>query len=155
MVGTAFLASGLVWTAPLGRGLCRGGRLHPGAGLRQRRFPDGPGDLESLIGAAKSAIVVIYNEAAYGAEIHQYGSQGLTEKPMLIPEVDFSGIARALGAESAVIRTLADLAALKDWIDAGAKGTFVADCRITSSGQALWLSEWMAAKQEAKAAVAG
>ncbi|BCW74734.1 hypothetical protein NicSoilB11_10590 [Arthrobacter sp. NicSoilB11] len=41
----------------------------------------------SLIGAAPSAIVVIYNDAAYGAEIHHYGSQGLTEKPMLIPRV--------------------------------------------------------------------
>jgi thiamine pyrophosphate-dependent acetolactate synthase large subunit-like protein len=99
--------------------------------------------------------VVIYNDAAYGAEIHQYGSQGLTEKPMLIPEVDFSGIARALGARSAIIRSLADLAALKDWIDAGAKGTFVADCRITSSVRAPWMSEWMQAKQEAKASVAG
>ncbi|KRE71651.1 hypothetical protein ASG77_11575 [Arthrobacter sp. Soil762] len=47
------------------------------------------------------------------------------------------------------------LGALQDWIDAGAKGTFVADCRITSSVRAPWLSEWMAAKQEAKAAVAG
>ncbi len=80
---------------------------------------------------------------------------GLTEKPMLIPEVDFSGIARALGAESAIIRSLADLAALTDWTDAGAKGTFVADYRITSSVRAPWLSEWMEAKQEAKAAVAG
>ena len=78
-----------------------------------------------------------------------------TEKPMLIPEVDFSGIACALGAESAIIRSLADLAALKDWIDAGAKGTFVADCRITSSVRAPWLSEWMQASQAAKAAVAG
>jgi hypothetical protein len=51
----------------------------------------------------------------------------------LVPEVDFRGIARVLGAESAIIRPLADLAALKGWTDAGAKGTFVADCRITSS----------------------
>jgi thiamine pyrophosphate-dependent acetolactate synthase large subunit-like protein len=108
-----------------------------------------------LIGSARSAIVVIYNDAAYGAEIHQYGSQGLTEKPMLIPEVDFSAVARALGAESAVIRSLSDLAALQDWIDAGANGTFVADCRITSTVRAPWLSEWMAASQAAKAAVAG
>ena len=74
---------------------------------------------------------------------------------MLIPEVDFSGVARALGAESAIIRSLADLSALQDWIDDGARGTFVADCRITSSVRAPWMSEWMAAKQEAKAAVAG
>ena len=68
---------------------------------------------------------------------------------MLIPEVDFSGIARAIGAESAIIRSLADLCALTDWIDAGAKGTFVADCRITSSVRAPWLSEWMKAKETA------
>jgi hypothetical protein len=120
-------------------------------------FLMGLSDLESLIGAASSAVVVIYNDAAYGAEIHQYGSQGLTEKPMLIPEVDFGGVARALGAESAIIRSLADLSALQEWIDAGARGTFVAVCRITSSVRAPWLSEWMKAKQvaKAKAAVAG
>jgi thiamine pyrophosphate-dependent acetolactate synthase large subunit-like protein len=104
-------------------------------------FLMGLSDLEPLIGAARSAIVVIYNDAAYGAEIHQYGSQGLTEKPMLIPEVDFSGVARALGAESAVIRSIGDLSALQHWIVAGAQGTFVADCRITSSVRAPWLTE--------------
>jgi hypothetical protein len=42
-----------------------------------------------------------------------------------------------------------------DWIDTGARGTFVADCRITSSVRTPWLSEWMQASQAAKAAVAG
>jgi DNA-binding LacI/PurR family transcriptional regulator len=42
-----------------------------------------------------------------------------------------------------------------DRIDAGARGTFVADCRITSSVRAPWLSEWKQASQAAKAAVAG
>lgn len=155
MVGTAFQAIGLGLASAVGAARAvEGGRtvvLASGDG----GLLMGLSDLESLIGAASSAVVVIYNDAAYGAEIHQYGSQGLTEKPMLIPEVDFSGIARALGAESAIIRSLADLSALQDWIDAGARGTFVADCRITSSVRAPWLSEWMAAKQEAKAAVAG
>jgi hypothetical protein len=42
-----------------------------------------------------------------------------------------------------------------DWIDAGARETFVADCRITSSVRNPRLSEWMQASQAAKAAVAG
>ena len=46
-------------------------------------FLMGLSDLESLIGAARSAVVVIYNDAAYGAEIHQYGSRGPTEKPFV------------------------------------------------------------------------
>lgn len=155
MVGTAFQSIGLGLASAVGaaRALEDGRTLVLASG--DGGFLMGLADLESLIGAARSAIVVIYNDAAYGAEIHQYGSQGLTEKPMLIPEVDFSGVARALGAESAIIRSLADLSALQDWLDAGAKGTFVADCRITSSVRAPWLSEWMQASQAAKAAVAG
>jgi thiamine pyrophosphate-dependent acetolactate synthase large subunit-like protein len=155
MVGTAFQSIGLGLASAVGaaHALEDGRTLVLASG--DGGFLMGLSDLESLIGAARSAIVVIYNDAAYGAEIHQYGSQGLTEKPMLIPEVDFSGVARALGAESAVIRSLGDLSALQDWIDAGAHGTFVADCRITSSVRAPWLSEWMQASQAAKAAVAG
>jgi hypothetical protein len=41
-----------------------------------------------------------------------------------------------------------------DRIDAGARATFVADCRITSSVRTPWLSEWMRASQAGKA-VAG
>ena len=154
MVGTAFQSIGLGLASAVGaaRALEDGRTLVLASG--DGGFLMGLADLESLIGASRSAIVVIYNDAAYGAEIHQYGSQGLSEKPMLIPEVDFSGVARALGAESAIIRSLADLDALTEWIDAGAKGTFVADCRITSSVRAPWLSEWMQASQAAKAAVA-
>lgn len=147
MVGTAFQSIGLGLASAVGaaRAVEDGRTLVLASG--DGGFLMGLSDLESLIGTASSAIVVIYNDAAYGAEIHQYGSQGLTEKPMLIPEVDFSGVARALGAESAIIRSLADLSALTDWIDAGARGTFVADCRITSSVRAPWMSEWMNAKQ--------
>jgi thiamine pyrophosphate-dependent acetolactate synthase large subunit-like protein len=155
MVGTAFQSIGLGLASAVGAARAveddRTLVLASGDG----GFLMGLADLESLIGAARSAIVVIYNDAAYGAEIHQYGSQGLTETPMLIPEVDFSGVARALGAESAVIRSLSDLSVLQDWIDAGANGTFVADCRITSSVRAPWLTEWMSATRAAKAAVAG
>ncbi|RAM38285.1 thiamine pyrophosphate-binding protein [Arthrobacter globiformis] len=156
MVGTAFQSIGLGLASAVGaaRAVDDGNTLVLAAG--DGGFLMGLSDLESLVGAASSAVVVIYNDAAYGAEIHQYGSQGLTEKPMLIPEVDFSGIARAIGAESAIIRTLSDLSALTDWIDAGAKGTFVADCRITTSVRAPWLSEWMQAKETAaKETVAG
>ncbi|MBT2248347.1 thiamine pyrophosphate-binding protein [Arthrobacter sp. BHU FT2] len=151
MVGTAFQSIGLGLASAVGasRAVEDGRTLVLASG--DGGFLMGLADLESLIGAARSAIVVIYNDAAYGAEIHQYGSQGLTEKPMLIPEVDFSGVARALGAESAVIRSLSDLSALQDWIDAGARGTFVADCRITPTVRAPWLTEWMNATRAVNA----
>ncbi|WP_258061879.1 thiamine pyrophosphate-dependent enzyme [Arthrobacter sp. ZGTC412] len=154
-VGTAYQTIGLGLASAVGaaRAVEDGRTLVLSSG--DGGFLMGLSDLESLIGAARSTIVVIYNDAAYGAEIHQYGSPGLTEKPMLIPEVDFAAVGRALGAESAVIRSLVDLSALQGWIDAGARGTFVADCRITSTVRVPWLTEWMKASQAAKAAVAG
>ena len=152
MVGSAYQAIGLGRASAVGaaRAVEDGRTLVPASG--DGGFLTGLPDLESLIRAAASAVVVICNDAAYEPEIHQYGSPGLSEKPMLIPEVDFSGIARAPGADSALIRSLADLSALTDWIDAGAKGTFVADCRITPSVRAPWLSEWMDATKASNAA---
>jgi thiamine pyrophosphate-dependent acetolactate synthase large subunit-like protein len=40
---------------------------------------------------------------------------GLARGPMEIPEVDFAGLARAVGAEGVVVRTLADLDRLAAW----------------------------------------
>ena len=153
MVGTAFQTIGLGLASAVGAARAVEGDRTLVLASGDGGFLMGLSDLESLISAARSAIVVIYNDAAYGAEIHQYGSQGLNEKPMLIPEVDFSGVARALGAQSAIVRSLDDLSSLKEWIAAGAQGTFVADCRITSTVRAPWLNEWMNATRAAKVTV--
>ncbi|MDO9397085.1 MAG: thiamine pyrophosphate-binding protein, partial [Herbiconiux sp.] len=60
-------------------------------------------------------LAVIWNDAAYGAEVNLYGLQGLAEEPMRIPEVDFAALAEAVGAQGAVIRTLDDLEVLQQW----------------------------------------
>lgn len=73
MVGTAFKAIGLGLASAVGAARAveddRTLVLASGDG----GFLMGLADLESLIGAARSAIVVIYNDAVYGAEIYQYG----------------------------------------------------------------------------------
>ena len=152
MVGTAYQAIGLGLASAVGaaRAVEDGRTLVLASG--DGGFLMCLSDLESLIGAARSAVVVIYNDAAYGAEIDQHGSQGLTEKPMLIPEVDFSGIARALGAESAIIRSLADLSALLDWID-GREGDLRGRPPHHIERPRPVAERMDAAKQEAKAAL--
>src|SRR5699024_1142244 len=52
-------------------------------------------DLESAVRTAGGrGIAVVWNDAAYGAEVNLYGLKGLVRDPMLIPEMDFA----ALGA---------------------------------------------------------
>ncbi|WP_427869213.1 thiamine pyrophosphate-binding protein [Leucobacter luti] len=90
-------------------------------------------DLETAIRTSPSGIIVVWNDGAYGAEVHLYGVMGLDQEPMLIPEVDFAGIASALGARGVRVDTLADLDALASWGAEGARGTILLDCRISRS----------------------
>lgn len=90
-------------------------------------------DLESVVREATSAIVVVFNDAGYGAEIHQYGSYGLDVKPMLIPDVDFASLAQSLGASGVSVHRLEDLQAVEIWKQKGAQGTLLLDCKISQS----------------------
>ena len=44
-----------------------------------------------------------------------YGTKGLAQDPMRIPQVDFAALARGFGAEGLVVRTLSDLDRLAEW----------------------------------------
>ena len=73
-------------------------------------------DLESAVRVAGGrGLTVVWNDGAYGAEIHLYGVQGLSQGPMLIPDVDFAGLARSVGAEGITVRALDDLEHLARW----------------------------------------
>lgn len=90
-------------------------------------------DLETAIRTTQRCVIVVWNDGAYGAEVHLYGRLGLDEAPMLIPDVNFAGLASALGATGVRVDRLSDLAALDAWRDAGGTGTILLDCRISRS----------------------
>lgn len=115
MIGTAFQSIGLGFPSVAGAAQAR-----PDATI-VLTTGDGGGlmalaDLESAVRVARGrGLAVVWNDAAYGAEVNLYGLKGLAEGPMLIPQVDFAGVARGFGAEGVVVRTLDDLARLEEW----------------------------------------
>ncbi|MFB4348966.1 thiamine pyrophosphate-binding protein [Microbacterium sp. CR_7] len=115
MVGTAFQSIGQGWPSVVGAALARRDSTivltsGDGGGLMAIA------DLESAVRAAGGrGMAVIWNDAAYGAEVNLYGLKGLAEAPMRIPEVDFAAFGAAVGAEGVVVRTLADLERLRTW----------------------------------------
>ncbi|GAA1238121.1 thiamine pyrophosphate-dependent acetolactate synthase large subunit-like protein [Microbacterium phyllosphaerae] len=117
MVGTAFQSIGQGWPSVVGAALARRESTvvltsGDGGGLMAIA------DLESAVRAAQGrGIAVIWNDAAYGAEVNLYGLKGLAEGPMRIPEVDFAAFGAAVGAEGVVVKTLADLDRLRTWAD--------------------------------------
>lgn len=152
-VGTAYQSIGLGIASMVGAGAAAEGRtvvLAAGDG----GFLMGLADLESIIRTIDSGVIVIYNDSAYGAEVHQYGSIGLHEDPMLIPTVDFAGIARSMGATGVRVEELADLAGLRQWVADGARGVCLVDARISARVRAPYMEEVLAANKKAAAALA-
>lgn len=142
LVGTAFQSIGLGFPSAPGVTRAAGERTTvlvtgDGGGLM------GIADAESFIRTAHRGVVIVVNDAAYGAEVHQYGtnSRGLAEEPMLIPEINFAGLLSTLGAQSTVVRTLDNLADFEEWIASGATGTYVLDCRVSRSVVAPYMNK--------------
>ncbi|WP_285726815.1 thiamine pyrophosphate-binding protein [Psychromicrobium xiongbiense] len=135
MVGTAYQAIGLGWPSVAGAAMAQ-----PEAAI-VLSTGDGGGlmalaDLETAVRtAAGRGIAVVWNDAAYGAEINLYGLKGLARAPMLIPEVDFATLASAVGAEGVTVRTLADLDRLESWAaePVTSRSFLLLDLRISGS----------------------
>lgn len=135
MVGTAFQSIGLGFPSVAGAAAAK-----PDATI-VLTTGDGGGlmaiaDLETAVRTARGrGIAVVWNDAAYGAEIHLYGRKGLAEAPMRIPETDFAALATAVGAEGVVVRELADLDRLAAWsaepIDE--RRFLLLDCRVSDT----------------------
>ncbi|MFK3676276.1 thiamine pyrophosphate-binding protein [Microbacterium sp. NPDC090218] len=133
MIGTAFQSIGQGWPSVVGAALARRESTvvltsGDGGGLMAIA------DLESAVRAAGGrGMAVVWNDAAYGAEVNLYGLKGLAEGPMRIPEVDFAAFGAAVGAEGVVVRTLADLDRLATWTaeDPSSRRFLLLDLRIS------------------------
>jgi thiamine pyrophosphate-dependent acetolactate synthase large subunit-like protein len=144
LVGTAFQSIGLGLPSAPGALAARPDVttlvvLGDGGGLM------GIADLETVVRCASSALVLVVNDAVYGAEVHQYGSRGLDQSLMRVGEVDFAAVGRALGARGAVVERLADLDQVARWLAEGARGVFVADVRVSPEIVAPYMREQVAA----------
>jgi thiamine pyrophosphate-dependent acetolactate synthase large subunit-like protein len=85
-------------------------------------------------------LAVVYNDAAYGAEVHHFAPMGEPVDLARFPDTDFAALARAAGGAGCTVRTRADLAALVPWLDQP-RGLYVVDAKVTADFAAAWLEE--------------
>jgi thiamine pyrophosphate-dependent acetolactate synthase large subunit-like protein len=97
-------------------------------------------ELETAVRLGLPLLVVVFNDAAYGAEVHHFAPDGFPVDLVRFPDTDFAAIARATGARAATVRAPEDLAAVGGWLAAPA-GPFVVDAKIVPTVVAEWLSE--------------
>lgn len=76
-------------------------------------------DLATFIETTDHGAVIIINDAAYGAEIHQYAALGADPTAMYLPQLDFAAIGEAMGATGLTVDTMEDLEAFSQWLQQG------------------------------------
>ena len=98
------------------------------------------GELDAAIQLGVPLLIVIMNDAGYGAEVHHFRSLNLPTDLALLGEKDFAGIAAVLGAEGLTARSTADLERVREWVEAPS-GTMVVDCKVNPRVEGEYLKE--------------
>ena len=136
----SFQSVGLGLASAIGLAVANPGKLAV-LGAGDGGFMMSIADLETALRLKLRMCILIYNDSSYAAEVHFFRRQGYSIDIVQFPETDFAAIARGYGASAATVRTLADLAPLREWVNNGARGLFVIDARINPNLEADWHAE--------------
>ena len=98
------------------------------------------GELETAARYRLPMVVVVYNDTAYGAEVHHFGPMGHPVDLTRFPDTDFAALARAAGAEGITVRGPEDLKPLEDWLGRR-DGPLVIDAKVNPEVRSEWLEE--------------
>ncbi len=134
----AFQSIGLGLASGIGAGLAQPDRLLVVA-TGDGGFLMSISELETAVRLGRPMLVVVYNDAAYGAEVHHFGTDA-DLGTVVFPDTDLAAVARGFGAAGVTVRTPDDLGAVADWA-AAPEGVLVVDAKISSDGGAWWLAE--------------
>ncbi len=138
----AFQSIGLGLYTAIGAATAQPDRL-PVLGTGDGGFLMAIAELETAVRLNIPLVVIVYNDSAYGAEVHHFGDADMST--VTFPDVDIAAIARGYGATGVTVRSIADLDPVRAWITAVESGTqtgpLVIDAKIASDGGAWWLKE--------------
>jgi thiamine pyrophosphate-dependent acetolactate synthase large subunit-like protein len=135
----AFQAVGLGLATAIGAAIARPDRLTVAAlgdGGALMALPE----LETVARLGLRMLIVVYNDAAYGAEVHHFGPHGAPLDLVRFPDTDFAALGRAVGLTAATVRA-ADLRAVADWLAAPATPAILIDAKVIPTIVAEWLKE--------------
>ena len=86
-------------------------------------------------------VVVVYDDAAYGAEVHHFGPARRRPVHRAVPRRRSRGDRPRLRCRWLTVRQPGDLAPLADWLTGPRDRPLVIDAKISSDGGSWWLHE--------------
>jgi acetolactate synthase-1/2/3 large subunit len=136
----AFQSIGLGLASAIGAAVARPDRLAVAA-LGDGGALMGISELETVVRLGIPMVVVIYDDEAYGAEVHHFGPDGDPLDTVRFPPADIAAIGRGFGFDGVTVRSAADLGAVRDWVDGPRERPLLIDAKVTSARGSWWLEE--------------
>lgn len=134
----AFQSIGLGLSTAIGAALAQPQRL-PVLGTGDGGFLMMAQELETAVRLQLPLVVIVYDDAAYSAEVHHFGDADMST--VTFPDTDIAAIARGFGADGLTVRDVADLDAVTEWLAADPRRPLVIDAKIADDGGSWWLAE--------------
>jgi thiamine pyrophosphate-dependent acetolactate synthase large subunit-like protein len=136
----AFQSIGLGLANAIGAAIARPDRLTVAA-VGDGGFLMGSAELVTLARLALPVVVLVYNDAGYGAEVHHFGPHGHPLDTVVFPDTDLAAIARGFGCDGITVRATGDLAAVSEWLAGDRARPLVVDAKVASARPSWWLEE--------------
>ncbi|MBX6355148.1 MAG: thiamine pyrophosphate-binding protein [Micromonosporaceae bacterium] len=136
----AYQSIGLGLASAIGAALARPDRL-PVAALGDGGFLMSVAELTTAVRLGLPLLVVVYNDAAYGAEVHHFGPDGHPLGTVTFPDTDLAAIARGFGCAGMTVRGPADLAGVREWLAGPRDRPLLVDAKVTAARGSWWLEE--------------
>lgn len=125
----AFQSIGMALAAAIGAAVATPDRLTV-AGIGDGGFMMCLAELDTAVRLALPLVVVVYDDAAYGAEVHHFPDH--PTDTVVFPDTDLAAIARGFGCTGVTVRTVDDLEQVRAWLAGPRSSPLVIDAKITS-----------------------
>lgn len=135
----AFQSIGLGLATAIGSALAQPNRL-PVAALGDGGGLMSIAEMETVVRLGLPMVVVVYDDEAYGAEVHHFGPDGHNLDNVEFPPTDIAAIARGFGFEGITVRDRADLDPVTTWVEGDRAKPLLLDAKVTSQAS-WWLEE--------------
>ncbi|HSJ82357.1 MAG TPA: thiamine pyrophosphate-binding protein [Acidimicrobiia bacterium] len=135
----AFQSIGLGLATAIGAALAQPDRL-PVAALGDGGGLMSIAEMETVVRLGLPMVVVVYNDEAYGAEVHHFGPDGHDLDIVQFPPTDIAAIARGFGFEALTVREKSDLDPVEAWVAGDRARPLLIDAKVTSQAS-WWLEE--------------
>jgi thiamine pyrophosphate-dependent acetolactate synthase large subunit-like protein len=136
----AFQSVGLGLATAIGAATARPDRLTVAA-LGDGGALMGVAELETAVRLGLGMLVVVYDDEAYGAEVHHFGPDGHPLDTVTFPPADLAEIGRGFGCSALTVRRREDLAPLAEWLAGPRDRPLVVHAKVTGHRAAWWLEE--------------